>query len=238
VFQDSYSSLNPRLTIEDSIAFAPQVHGVPYREAVERARDLLARVGLEPRRFAERYPHELSGGQRQRVNIARALALQPRLIILDEAVSALDKSVEAQVLNLLLDLKDAFGLTYVFISHDLHVVRYVSDRVMVMYLGEVAEIGPSEAIFAAPRHPYTQALLASMPTLDPDRRTEQAPLAGDPPNPINPPPGCRFHTRCAAAEAVCREKVPARPASEHAVACLMHEAGSGHSRSIPIQAAR
>jgi len=117
-------------------------------------------------------------------------------------------------------------------------VRYVSDRVMVMYLGEVAEIGPSEAIFAAPRHPYTQALLASMPTLDPDQRTEEAPLAGDPPNPINPPPGCRFHTRCAAAEAVCREKVPARPASEHAVACLMHEAGSGHSRSIPVRAAR
>src|SRR5690606_4248599 len=125
VFQDSYSSLNPRLTIEDSIAFGPRVHGVPAREAIERARDLLARVGLEPARFAERYPHELSGGQRQRVNIARALALQPRLIILDEAVSALDKSVEAQVLNLLLDLKDEFGLTYVFISHDLHVVRYV-----------------------------------------------------------------------------------------------------------------
>jgi len=237
VFQDSYSSLNPRLTIEDSIAFAPQVHGVPHREAVERARDLLARVGLEPRRFAERYPHELSGGQRQRVNIARALALQPRLIILDEAVSALDKSVEAQVLNLLLDLKDAFGLTYVFISHDLHVVRYISDRVMVMYLGEVAEIGPSEAIFGSPRHPYTQALLASMPTMDPDHRTEEAPLAGDPPNPINPPPGCRFHTRCAAAESVCRHKVPARPASEHAVACLMHESGSGHSHAIPIHAA-
>ncbi len=129
VFQDSYASLNPRLTIEDSIAFGPQVHGVSRRESVERARDLLARVGLSPQRFAERYPHELSGGQRQRVNIARALALQPRMVILDEAVSALDKSVEAQVINLLLDLKTEFGLTYVFISHDLNVVRYVSDRV-------------------------------------------------------------------------------------------------------------
>ena len=233
VFQDSYSSLNPRLTIEDSIAFGPQVHGVGHREAVERARDLLTRVGLEPRRYAERYPHELSGGQRQRVNIARALALQPRLIILDEAVSALDKSVEAQVLNLLADLKEAFGLTYLFISHDLHVVRYISDRVMVMYLGQVAELGPTEDLFHAPRHPYTQALLASMPTMDPDRRTEQAPLSGDPPNPINPPSGCRFHTRCAFAEAVCSQRAPVLTdaAGTHAVACLMHEPGAGHGRS-------
>ncbi len=232
VFQDSYASLNPRLTIEDSIAFGPQVHGTPAREAVERARDLLTRVGLEPRRFAERYPHELSGGQRQRVNIARALALQPRLIILDEAVSALDKSVEAQVLNLLLDLKDEFGLTYIFISHDLNVVRYISDRVMVMYLGQVVELGAGEALFEAPLHPYTKALLSSIPTMDPDRRTETPPLAGDPPNPINPPSGCRFHTRCARAEAVCREKVPtlaSGPHAVHPVACLMAEAGSGHS---------
>ena len=184
VFQDSYASLNPRLTIEDSIAFAPTVHGVSQREAVARARDLLARVGLAPERFAERYPHELSGGQRQRVNIARALALQSRLIILDEAVSALDKSVEAQVLNLLLDLKEDFGLTYVFISHDLNVVRYMSDRVLVMYLGQVVEIGDSETLFKHPAHPYTQALLSSIPTLDPDKRTDKPPLAGDPPNPI------------------------------------------------------
>jgi peptide/nickel transport system ATP-binding protein len=233
VFQDSYSSLNPRLTIEDSVAFGPQVHGVGHREAVERARDLLARVGLEPRRYAERYPHELSGGQRQRVNIARALALQPRLVILDEAVSALDKSVEAQVLNLLLDLKDAFGLTYIFISHDLHVVRYVSDRVMVMYLGQVAELGPVESLFHVPRHPYTQALLASMPTMDPDRRTEEAPLAGDPPNPINPPSGCRFHTRCSFAEPVCSARAPRLVESVplHEVSCLMAEPGSGHSRA-------
>jgi peptide/nickel transport system ATP-binding protein len=230
VFQDSYSSLNPRLTIEDSIAFGPRVHGVAGREAIERARDLLARVGLEPRRFAERYPHELSGGQRQRVNIARALALQPRVVILDESTSALDKSVEAQVLNLLLDLKEAFRLTYVFIGHDLHVVRYVSDRVMVMYLGQVAEIGPVDRVFHEPRHPYTRALLQSMPTMDPDRRTEEAPLSGDPPNPIDPPPGCRFHTRCASAQPVCSQRAPtlATGGGTHPVSCLMHEPGSGH----------
>jgi peptide/nickel transport system ATP-binding protein len=235
VFQDSYASLNPRLTMEDSIAFAPQVHGVPRKEAVARARDLLARVGLEPRRYAERYPHELSGGQRQRVNIARALALQPRLIILDEAVSALDKSVEAQVLNLLLDLKQEFGLTYIFISHDLNVVRYMSDRVMVMYLGEVAEIGAGESLFQGPAHPYTRALLSSIPTMDPDRRTEQPPLAGDPPNPINPPAGCRFHTRCAHAEALCSQRAPAlaRVGTGQAVSCWIHVPGSGHSEAAP-----
>ncbi len=237
VFQDSYASLNPRLTIEDSIAFAPQVHGLPRREAIERARDLLERVGLEPRRFAERYPHELSGGQRQRVNIARALALQPRLIILDEAVSALDKSVEAQVLNLLLDLKESFGLTYVFISHDLNVVRYMCDRVLVMYLGQVVELGASEALFEDPRHPYTRALLSSIPSMDPDRRTEAPPLAGDPPNPINPPSGCRFHTRCAHAQPMCAEREPAlgRDAGGHAVACWMHVAGSGHGDAPAAQ---
>ncbi len=236
VFQDSYASLNPRLTIEDSIAFAPQVHGTSRQEAVKRARDLLSRVGLEPRRFAERYPHELSGGQRQRVNIARALALQPRLIILDEAVSALDKSVEAQVLNLLLDLKDEFGLTYLFISHDLNVVRYISNRVMVMYLGQVVEIGDSETLFERPQHPYTKALLSSIPSMDPDHRTEQPPLAGDPPNPINPPSGCRFHTRCSRVEAVCSQRVPKLTAglADHAVSCLMFEASSGHSAAPPI----
>ncbi len=241
VFQDSYASLNPRLTIEDSIAFGPQVHGVPTREAVARARDLLARVGLEPGRFAERYPHELSGGQRQRVNIARALALQPRMVILDEAVSALDKSVEAQVLNLLMDLKADFGLTYVFISHDLNVVRFISDRVMVMYLGKVAEIGPSEALFDDPAHPYTRALLSSMPSMDPDNRTEEVPLAGDPPNPIDPPSGCRFHPRCPQAATACGRTAPQRVTlkarslpggrgemARHSVACLIHQAGSGH----------
>ncbi len=233
VFQDSYASLNPRLTIEDSIAFAPQVHGVAKRESIERARSLLAKVGLEPRRFAERYPHELSGGQRQRVNIARALALQPRLIVLDEAVSALDKSVEAQVLNLLLDLKDEFGLTYVFISHDLNVVRFISDRVMVMYLGQVVEIGESEALFESPKHPYTQALLSSIPSLDPDHRTEQPPLSGDPPNPINPPSGCRFHTRCAQARPACAQEVPklVRQVDGQSVACLMYVPNSQYHTS-------
>ena len=241
VFQDSYASLNPRLTIEDSVAFGPQVHGVPRSAAVNRARDLLARVGLEPQRFAERYPHELSGGQRQRVNIARALALQPRMVILDEAVSALDKSVEAQVINLLLDLKAEFGLTYVFISHDLNVVRYISDRVMVMYLGQVSEIGPSDTLYESPRHPYTRALLSSIPSMDPDHRTEEAALAGDPPNPINPPSGCRFHPRCGSAAPVCSQRVPARVAvgARQAVSCLMYEPGSGHpSAQAPAQVAQ
>ena len=236
VFQDSYSSLNPRMTVEASVAFGPRVHGVARRPSQERARDLLARVGLDPRRFAERYPHELSGGQRQRVNIARALALEPRLIVLDEAVSALDKSVEAQVLNLLLDLKEEFGLSYLFISHDLNVVRFISDRVLVMYLGKVAEIGTSEEVFERARHPYTAALLSSMPSLDPDRRTEAAPLAGDPPNPIDPPPGCRFHTRCAFAEPVCAVNEPALydAGGPHRAACLMVPPGSGHSRAPAI----
>src|SRR5206468_2712106 len=159
VFQDSYASLNPRLTIEESIAFGPKVHGMAD-------------------------------------STARALALSPRLVILDEAVSALDKSVEAQVLNLLADLKREFGLTYLFISHDLNVVRYISDRVLVMYLGEVVELGPVDKVWDAPAHSYTQALLAAMPSSDPANRTETPPISGDPPNPIDPPPGCRFHTRC------------------------------------------
>ncbi len=230
VFQDSYASLNPRLTIEDSISFGPQVHGVSRREAIERTHHLMDRVGLAPSRFAERYPHELSGGQRQRINIARALALQPRMVILDEAVSALDKSVEAQVLNLLTDLKREFGLTYVFISHDLGVVHYISDRVMVMYLGQVAEIGPSDALFHQPAHPYTKALLSSVPSMDPNHRTQQAPLAGDPPNPINPPSGCRFHPRCPQAQPVCAQRVPAVTEVQlhHKATCLMHEISSGH----------
>ena len=169
VFQDSYASLNPRLTIEDTIAFGPKVHGRSADEARARAHDLLRKVGLDPAVFADRYPHELSGGQRQRVNIARALALAPRLVLLDEAVSALDKSVEAQVLNLLLDLKDDLGLTYVFISHDLNVVRFISDRVIVMYLGEVVEQAPVDVLWQDARHPYTRALLAAMPSLDPDQ---------------------------------------------------------------------
>jgi peptide/nickel transport system ATP-binding protein len=234
VFQDSYASLNPRLSILDSIAFAPQVHGLPKRQAQERARDLLFKVGLEPNRYASRYPHELSGGQRQRVNIARALALQPRLVILDEAVSALDKSVEAQVLNLLLDLKAEFKLTYVFISHDLNVVRYMSDRVMVMYLGQVVEIGAAQALFEQARHPYTQALLSSIPSMDPHHRTLSPPLAGDPPNPIDPPSGCRFHTRCTQAKAMCARGMPElgeHGLKGHSVACWMHQDPVAHQTS-------
>src|SRR6201994_96398 len=234
VFQDSYASLNPRLTIEESIAFGPKVHGMADGAARALARELLGKVGLRPENFANRYPHEISGGQRQRVNIARALALSPRLVILDEAVSALDKSVEAQVLNLLADLKREFGLTYLFISHDLNVVRYISDRVLVMYLGEVVELGPVDQVWDHPAHPYTRALLAAMPASDPDRRTETPPISGDPPNPLDPPPGCRFHTRCPFAEPLCANATPKLHALDtmgHQAACYMAIPGSGHSRA-------
>jgi len=241
VFQESYASLNPRLPVAMSIAFGPFVHGLAKPAALKRAMKLLEAVGLDPILFANRYPHELSGGQRQRINIARALALEPRIVILDEAVSALDKSVEAQVLNLLVDLKAQFDLTYVFISHDLNVVRYISDRVMVMYLGKVAEIGPVEHLYRDPQHPYTQALLSAMPSMDPRRRTLKAPLTGDPPNPISPPSGCRFRTRCPFAEAVCETAPPAlmAPPGEElrAVACHMRVPGSGHSRAATVVSA-
>jgi peptide/nickel transport system ATP-binding protein len=240
VFQDSYSSLNPRATIGDIIAFGPRTaKRVSAGAARERADRLLEQVGLRPSLFARRYPHELSGGQRQRINIARALALEPRLVVLDEAVSALDKSVEAQILNLLADLRRDLGLTYLFISHDLNVVRHVSDRVVVMYLGRIVEAGEVAAIFRRPRHPYTQALLRAMPSMDPDRRTETPPLTGDPPNPINPPSGCRFRTRCAFAESVCERVSPRLDpiGGDHDVACHMMVPGSGHSRAVEQQAA-
>lgn len=221
VFQDSYATLNPRLTIEDSIVFGLRANEMSRRAAVEQARETLGMVGLSPSMFAQRYPHELSGGQRQRVNIARALALRPRLAILDEAVSALDKSVEAQVLNLLQDLKAKLKLTYLFISHDLNVVQYISDRVLVMYLGTVVEIGPVHAIYQTPRHPYTRALLASRLSMDPKRRVSNPPLTGDPPNPIQLQQGCRFRKRCPIAEKICSEKEPVLSARDggHLVAC-------------------
>lgn len=233
VFQDSYSSLNPRLSIRDTIAFGPKAQGVPARQAAEQADRIMESVGLTARSFAHRYPHELSGGQRQRVNIARALAMEPRLLILDEAVSALDKSVEAQVLNLLVDLKNDMALTYMFISHDLNVVRYISDRVMVMYLGEVVEIGPVEDVFNKTGHPYTSGLIAAMPSLDPDRRTTRSLLEGDPPNPIDPPTGCRFHTRCPFAEAVCKSTKPRAAVlkPDHVTVCHMADPLSGHTRA-------
>ncbi len=235
VFQDSDASLNPRLPIEDSIAYGARVHGMSKDAARKLAHDLLQRVGLRPELFGSRYPHELSGGQKQRVNIARALALNPRLVILDEAVSALDKSVGAQVLNLLRYLKRHFNLTYIFISHDLNVVQYISDRVLVMYLGQVVEIGPVDSIYNQPRHPYTRALLDSRLAVDPLDRIEEPPLSGDPPNPINPPSGCRFRTRCPFAEEICAAKAPLlhNPSnrSVHLAACHMADPRSGHSRA-------
>ena len=233
VFQDSYSSLNPRMPVRDSVAFGPFVQGKRKDEARHIARDMLGKVGLDPDAFGPRYPHELSGGQKQRVNIARALATGPRMVILDEPVSALDKSIEAQVLNLLRALKRQLNLTYVFISHDLNVVQYISDRVLVMYLGRIAELGPIDAIFERPLHPYTRALLASRPSMDPARRIEQPPIAGDPPNPIDPPSGCRFRTRCPFAEIVCETADPAlglvQGPQSHVAACHMHDPHSGHS---------
>jgi peptide/nickel transport system ATP-binding protein len=235
VFQDSYSSLNPRMPVRDSVAFGPFVQGKKKDEARHIASDMLVKVGLDPGLFGPRYPHELSGGQKQRVNIARALATGPRMVILDEPVSALDKSVEAQVLNLLRALKRQFNLTYVFISHDLNVVQYISDRVLVMYLGRVVEIGPIEAIFERPLHPYTRALLASRPSMDPAQRIEEPPITGDPPNPVDPPSGCRFHTRCPFAEQVCTATDPTlgnwQGLQSHVAACHMHDPLSGHSRA-------
>jgi peptide/nickel transport system ATP-binding protein len=238
VFQDSDASLNPRLPVEDSIAYGARVHGMASDAAKHLAHDLLQRVGLRPDLFGARYPHELSGGQKQRVNIARALALEPRMLILDEAVSALDKSIEAQVLNLLRYLKRHFNLTYIFISHDLSVVQYISDRVLVMYLGQVVEIGPADAIYAKPKHPYTRALLDSRLAVDPLDRVETAPLSGDPPNPINPPTGCRFRTRCAFAEEACATRAPLlgewSDRAMHLAACHMSDPASGHSRAGEI----
>jgi peptide/nickel transport system ATP-binding protein len=238
VFQDSYASLNPRLTIEDTITFGLRANGIARATAVRRAASVLDFVGLNPGMFAQRYPHELSGGQRQRVNIARALALEPRLVILDEAVSALDKSIEAQVLNLLQDLKSRLALTYIFISHDLNVVQHVSDRVLVMYLGKVIELGPVDALYRNPLHPYTSGLLSSRLSMSPRRRIEKPPLSGDPPNPVNPPSGCRFRTRCHLAEDVCSRKEPLLGSvgdAAHAVACHARTPGSGHSA---VQSAR
>ncbi len=234
VFQDSYFSLNPRLPVRNSIAYGPIVHGMGKIEAQRLANDLLNRVGLNSEIFGARYPHELSGAQKQRVNIARALALTPRVLILDEAVSALDKSVEAQVLNLLNELKRDFNLTYLFISHDLNVVQYISDRVLVMYLGQIVEIGPVEEIYNKPRHPYTRALLHSRLSMNPADRVNEPPIGGDPPNPINPPSGCRFRTRCVFAEGVCESMQPKLDnvaGDRHLAACHMTNPSSGHSKA-------
>jgi oligopeptide/dipeptide ABC transporter ATP-binding protein len=224
IFQDPFSSLNPRMKIGDIIAEPMHVHGIEPDAAKRRARvaELLTVCGLNPR-FADRYPHEMSGGQRQRVGIARALSMRPEFIICDEAVSALDVSIQAQVINLLEDLREQFNLTYLFIAHDLSVVRHLCHRVAVMYLGKIVELAESDELFDNPMHPYTQALLSAVPVPDPEveaKRVHQV-VKGEVPSPINPPSGCVFHTRCPKAVASCQTDVPAlrelRPG--HWVAC-------------------
>jgi oligopeptide/dipeptide ABC transporter ATP-binding protein len=209
VFQDPYGSLNPRLSVGDCLAEALTVHRLAEGAGVQkRVGELLDLVHL-PQDAAQRYPHEFSGGQRQRIGIARALAVEPAIIIADEPVSALDVSVQAQIVNLFLELQDRLGLALVFITHDLRLVRHISHRVAVMYLGKVLETGPTEQIFAAPRHPYTRALLEAVPQIAPGARSRSEAVAGELPSPLAPPPGCPFHPRCPLAEPVCRERVPA-----------------------------
>ena len=221
VFQDTAAALNPRWTVGQSLAEPLRIHNLcPRGEYAARGAALLTQVGLAPD-LLDRYPHQLSGGQRQRVGLARALALSPRLVVCDEPVSALDVSVQAQMLNLLADLQRAQGLTYVLISHDLGVVRHSADRVCVMFLGRVCEVGPTQALFSAPRHPYTKFLLDSVPRPDPTRRGESGPpLAGEIPSPVHPPSGCRFRTRCPYAQDICAQTVPPLTgAGDHQAAC-------------------
>jgi oligopeptide/dipeptide ABC transporter ATP-binding protein len=225
IFQDPMSTLNPRKRVVDLIGEAPRVHGLVARsETRDYVADLLRRVGLDPA-FIDRYPHQFSGGQRQRIGIARALAVKPKLIVCDESVAALDVSIQAQILNLFQDLRQEFGLTYLFISHDLGVVKHLSDRVVVMYLGRVVESGETDAVFSDPRHPYTQALLRELPSVS-DRRRAFVPIKGEIPSPLNPPPGCHFHPRCPVAVERCRVERPAlvAPAPGRLAACHLVEA--------------
>ena len=231
VFQDPYSTLNPRMTIGEAVGEPILFHKLCTKaELPDRIARLLTDVGLPPR-FASRYPHELSGGQRQRVAIARALACEPKFIVCDEAISALDVSIQAQIINLLLDLQEKYGLTYLFIAHDLAVVRHISDRVGVMYLGRLAELATREQLFANPLHPYTKALLSAVPEADPvlEKTRQRQVLQGDVPSPLNPPSGCRFHTRCPIAAEICSKIIPEWREIEpgHQVACHMVSAGLG-----------
>ncbi|HEX7928145.1 MAG TPA: oligopeptide/dipeptide ABC transporter ATP-binding protein [bacterium] len=224
IFQDPYSSLNPRMTIGEIIGEAPMVYGITkgVKENKERVAELLTLAGLSPK-LHSRYPHELSGGQRQRVGIARALSLNPRFIVCDEAVSALDVSIQAQIINLLEDLQDRFGLAYLFIAHDLSVVRHISDRVAVMYLGKIVELASSDKLYAEPLHPYTRALLSAVPIPDPavEATREHVLLKGEVPSPLNPPSGCVFHPRCPMATEECKTRVPVYEEKKpgHWVAC-------------------
>jgi oligopeptide/dipeptide ABC transporter ATP-binding protein len=222
VFQDPFASLNPRKRVVQIIGQPLRLHGTPRDKIEGRVKDLLGEVGLSPEHL-NRFPHEFSGGQRQRIGVARALALEPRLIVLDEPVSALDVSVQAQIINLLDDLQDEFKLTYLFVAHDLSVVRHVSDRIAVMYLGKLMEVSPSEELYTKPIHPYTFALLSAIPIPDPNenRERERIVVGGGPPNPIDPPSGCVFHPRCPRATDICREVEPplARYPNGHLAAC-------------------